>query len=162
MQCYKQCYKRAFVFVQPFLRNYPINLTPFWPQKRMTVRSGHFLHFLNTRFNGQMLVFQNPHFMLRIPIYFLMVFYVVRVVNFSETWPVLVLLGHLVRYLYVGISPRRVNRFLICLLIWTQLEPYLNPCKWRFVSFSRFWEIGQDTYLHFHQFVSGTFRVATY
>ena len=25
--------------------------------------------------------------------------------------------GHLVRYLYVGISPRRVNRFSICLLI---------------------------------------------
>ena len=25
--------------------------------------------------------------------------------------------GHLVRYLYVGISPRRVNRFMICLLI---------------------------------------------
>ena len=25
--------------------------------------------------------------------------------------------GHLVRYLYVGISPRRVNRFLICFLI---------------------------------------------
>ena len=70
-------------------------------------------------------------------------------------------LGHLVRYLYVGISPRRVNQFLICLLISTQLEPYLNPCKWRFVSFSRFREIGQDTYLHFVQFVSGTFRVST-
>ena len=41
---------------------------------------------------------------------------------------------HLVRYLYVEISPRRVNRFLICLLIWTQREPYLDPCKRRFFS----------------------------
>ena len=69
--------------------------------------------------------------------------------------------GHLVRYLYVGISPRRRNRFSICLLIWTQLEPYLNPCKKRFVSFSRFREIGQDTYGHFDLLVTGTFHVST-
>ena len=73
-------------------------------------------------------------------------------------------MGHfsqLVRYLDVGISPHRVDRFLICLLIWTQLEPYLNPCKWRFVSFSRFWEIGLDTYGHLDLLVTGTFHVST-
>ena len=30
---------RAFVFVESFLRNYPVNLTAFGPQKRMTARS---------------------------------------------------------------------------------------------------------------------------
>ena len=69
--------------------------------------------------------------------------------------------GHLVRYLYVGISPRRVNRFSICLLIWTQLEQYLNPCNWRCVSFSRFREIGLYTYGHFVLLVTGTFHVST-
>ena len=84
--------------------------------------------------------------------YILYAVYVVRVLNFSDPWAVLGRFCHLVRYLYVGISPRRVNLF---------LNPYLNPCKWRFVFFSRFWEIGQDTYPHFHKFVSGTFRVCT-
>ena len=69
--------------------------------------------------------------------------------------------GHLVRYIDVGISPRRVNWFLICLSIWTQLEQYLNPCKWRLVSFKRFWEIGLDTYGHFDLLVTGTFHVST-
>ena len=72
--------------------------------------------------------------------YILYAVYVVRVVNFSDPWTVLGRFCHLVRYLYVGISPRRVNRFLIYLLIWTQLEPYLNPCKWRFVFFQSFFE----------------------
>ena len=52
----------------------------------------------------------------------------------------------------------RMNRFLISLLHWTQLEPYFNLCKWRFVYFSRFWEIGLDTYGHFDNLVTGKFR----
>ena len=47
----------------------------------------------------------------------------------TETGPEMGHFGHLVRYLDVGISPRRMNRFLICFSISTQLEPYLNPCK---------------------------------
>ena len=35
----------------------------------------------------------------------------------TETGPEIGHFGHLVRYIYVGISPRRVNRFLICFLI---------------------------------------------
>ena len=40
------------------------------------------------------------------------------VIGYSrETGPEMGHFGHLVRYLDVGISPRRVNRFLICLSI---------------------------------------------
>ena len=79
----------------------------------------------------------------------------------TETGPEMGHFGHLVRYIYVRISPPRVNRFLICLLICTQREQSLNPCKWRFVSFSRFREIDLDLYDHFDVLVTGTFRVST-
>ena len=64
-----QTVPRAFVFVQPFSRNYPVNLTPFLTPEADDGQSDHFFHFVKTRFNGQMLVFQNPQFMLSIPIY---------------------------------------------------------------------------------------------
>ena len=46
-----------------------------------------------------------------------------------------------VRYINFEISPRRVNRFWICLLIWNHHEPYFNSCKFRVISFGRYWEI---------------------
>ena len=46
-----------------------------------------------------------------------------------------------VRYFNFKISPRRVNQFWICLLIWTHHESYFNPCKFRVISFSCYWEI---------------------
>ena len=46
----------------------------------------------------------------------------------TETGPERGHFGHLVRIVYFEISPRRVNRFLICFLIWTQ--PILqDSCK---------------------------------
>ena len=108
------------------------------------------------------LLFQIWELVGSLPIYYIIVAWCSEMLVFSsETSVGAGQLWHLVRYLYDGISPCRVNRFLICLLIWTQLEQYVKPCKWRFVSFSRFWEIALDTYGQFVILVTGTFRVST-
>ena len=60
---------------------------------------------------------------------------------FGELWSDQVPYWSLVRYLNFEISPRRLNRFWICLLIWTHHEPYFNSCKFRVISFRRYWEI---------------------
>ena len=76
-------------------------------------------------------------------------------VYFSETSVVLGQFWTLVPHLVSLITRRSANRFWICLLIWTHHEPYFNSCKFGVISFSRFWEIGLETYGHFDLLVTG-------
>ena len=81
-------------------------------------------------------------------------------VYFSETSVVLGQFGTLVPYLVLLITRRRVNRFRICVFNSTRLKPYFNSCDGRIFSFSRFWEIGPETYGRFDFLVTGPFHVS--
>ena len=82
-------------------------------------------------------------------------------VYFSGTSVVLGQFWTLVPHLVSLIARRSVNRFWICLLIWTHHEPYFNSCKFRVICFSRFREIGLETYGYFAILVTGALHVST-
>ena len=60
---------KGVCFCSAVFEKLPCKLDPILTPEADDGQSGHFFHFVNTRFNGQMLVFQNPQFMLSIPIY---------------------------------------------------------------------------------------------